>query len=54
MQRSSLAESIASLNLTNFEDADSLISAYKKKKFEIERLKHEYYQLQHDFTTINK
>jgi hypothetical protein len=48
------AESIASLNLTNFEDADSLISAYKKKKYEMEKMMHEYYSLQHEYTIVSK
>jgi hypothetical protein len=34
---------VASVNITNLEDSEGLIRAYKKKKAEFEELKEKYY-----------
>ena len=44
-------QSVASLNITNLEDSEGLIRAYKKKKGEFEELKERYYQLETDLFT---
>lgn len=36
-------QSVASINITNLEDSEGLIRAYKKKKGELEDLKQRFY-----------
>jgi hypothetical protein len=42
---------VASVNLTNLEDSESLIRAYKKKKLELEEFKERYYKMETEFFT---
>jgi len=42
-QTSRPPQSVASVNITNFEDSDGIIRAYKKKKAELEDLKEKFY-----------
>jgi len=39
------------VNITNLEDSEGLIRAYKKKKGELDELKEKYYQVETDFFT---
>ena len=42
---------MASINITNLEDSEGLIRAYKKKKGELDDLKQRYYQIETDYFT---
>jgi len=42
---------VASVNITNLEDSEALIRAYKKKKVELEEVKDKFYKLETDFFT---
>lgn len=42
---------MASLNITNLEDSESLIRAYKKKKTDLEEIKEKYYKIETDLFT---
>jgi hypothetical protein len=42
-QASKPPQSVASINITNLEDSEGLIRAYKKKKAEFEELKERFY-----------
>lgn len=42
---------MASVNITNLEDSEALIRAYKKKKVELEEVKDKFYKLETDFFT---
>jgi hypothetical protein len=42
---------VASINITNLEDSEGLIRAYKKKKGEYEELKERYYVLETEVFT---
>lgn len=44
-------QSVASINITNLEDSEGLIKAYKKKKVELEELKERYYTIETEFFT---
>ena len=50
-QSSRPPQSVASVNITNLEDSEGLIRAYKKKKGELDELKEKYYQVETDFFT---
>lgn len=50
-QSSRPPQSVASVNITNLEDSEGIIRAYKKKKAELEEIKEKYYQLETDFFT---
>lgn len=50
-QASRPPQSVASVNITNLEDSEGIIRAYKKKKAELEELKELYYQLETDYFT---
>ena len=39
------------MNITNLEDSEGLIRAYKKKKGELEEFKEKFYKLETDFFT---
>jgi hypothetical protein len=43
---------VASVNITNLEDSETLISAYKKKKAELEECKQKYYDIETEFFII--
>jgi hypothetical protein len=45
-QASRPPQSVASVNITNLEDSEGIIRAYKKKKAELEELKDRYYQVE--------
>ena len=40
---------MASVNITNLEDSESLIRAYKKKKAELEEYKQKFYETETEF-----
>jgi len=42
-QASRPPQSVASVNITNLEDSEGIVRAYKKKKAELEELKEKYY-----------
>ena len=42
---------MASVNITNLEDSEAMIRAYKKKKAELEEVKDKFYKLETDFFT---
>lgn len=44
-------QSVASVNITNLEDSESLIRAYKKKKAELEDVKEKFYKMETEFFT---
>lgn len=50
-QTSRPPQSVASVNITNLEDSEGIIRAYKKKKGELEELKERFYQLETEFFT---
>jgi hypothetical protein len=50
-QSSKPPQSVASINITNLEDSEGLIRAYKKKKGEYEELKQRYYQIETEYFT---
>jgi hypothetical protein len=50
-QSSKPPQSVASVNITNLEDSEGLIRAYKKKKGEYEELKERYYTIETEFFT---
>ena len=50
-QSSKPPQSVASINITNLEDSEGLIRAYKKKKGELDDLKQRYYQIETDYFT---
>ena len=50
-QASRPPQSVASVNLTNLEDSEGLIRAYKKKKNELEELKEKFYHIETEFFT---
>lgn len=50
-QASRPPQSVASMNLTNLEDSEALIRAYKKKKGELEEIKEKYYKIETDYFT---
>ncbi|CDW80788.1 ribosomal protein s20 [Stylonychia lemnae] len=50
-QSSRPPQSVASLNITNLEDSEALIRAYKKKKNELEEMKNVYYRIETDYFT---
>jgi hypothetical protein len=39
------------MNLTNLEDSEALIRAYKKKKGELEEIKEKYYRIETEYFT---
>jgi hypothetical protein len=45
-------QSVASVNITNLEDSEALIRAYKKKKAELEEVKQKYYEIDTEFFII--
>lgn len=50
-QSSRPPQSVASVNLTNFEDGEALVRGYKKKKRELEELKDAFYKLETEYFT---
>ena len=50
-QASRPPQSIASVNITNLEDSESLIRAYKKKKNEFEELRDTFYHIETEYFT---
>ena len=42
-------QSVASVNITNLEDSEALIRAYKKKKMEVDEYKQKYYEIETEF-----
>ena len=50
-QSSKPPQSVASINITNLEDSEGLIRAYKKKKAEFEDLKERYYLIETELYT---
>ena len=50
-QASRPPQSVASVNITNLEDSEGIIRAYKKKKAEMEELKEKFYQVETEFFT---
>ena len=50
-QSSKPPQSVASINITNLEDSEGLIRAYKKKKGEYEELKERYYSIETEMFT---
>jgi len=42
---------VASMNLTNLEDSEAIIRAYKKKKGELEDMKEKFYKMETEFFT---
>lgn len=46
--------SVASLNITNLEDSEAMIRAYKKKKVELEELKQKYYDIETEYFIIKQ
>ena len=42
------------MNLTNLEDSEALIRAYKKKKMELEEVKDRFYRIETEFFTEKK
>ena len=50
-QASRPPQSVASVNITNLEDSEGMVRAYKKKKGELEELKERYYHLETDCFT---
>ena len=50
-QASRPPQSVASVNITNLEDSEGLIRAYKKKKGELEEFKERFYQLETEYFT---
>jgi len=42
---------VASVNITNLEDSEGLIRAYKKKKAEYEEIKERYYSMETELFT---
>ena len=50
-QASRPPQSVASVNITNLEDSEGIIRAYKKKKAELDDLKEKYYVIETDYFT---
>jgi hypothetical protein len=50
-QTSRPPQSVASINITNLEDSETMIRAYKKKKQEIEDLREKFYLMETDYFT---
>lgn len=50
-QASRPPKSVASVNITNLEDSEGMVRAYKKKKAELEELKERFYHLETDCFT---
>lgn len=50
-QASRPPQSVASVNITNLEDSEGIIRAYKKKKAELEELKEKYYSMETELFT---
>ncbi len=44
-------QSVASVNITNLEDSEGLIRAYKKKKAELEDVKEKFYNMETELFT---
>lgn len=44
-------QSVASINITNLEDSEALIRAYKKKKNELDELREVFYRIETEFFT---
>ena len=40
------------MNITNFEDNDAMVRAYKKKKFELEDFKNKFYKMETEFFSM--
>jgi predicted nucleic acid-binding Zn-ribbon protein len=53
-QASRPPQSVASVNITNLEDSEGLIRAYKKKKAELEELRERFYTLETDYFTVQE
>jgi predicted flavoprotein YhiN len=51
VQTSKPPQSVASVNITNLEDSEGLIRAYKKKKAELDDIKERFYQIETDYFT---
>ena len=45
---------MASVNITNLEDSEALIRAYKRKKFEVEEIKKQFYEIETEFVTMKE
>lgn len=45
---------MASVNITNLEDSEALIRAYKKKKAELEEMKQKFYEMDTEFFIIKQ
>jgi len=43
---------VASVNITNLEDSEGMVRAYKKKKAEYEELREKHYQLEFEYSTV--
>eukprot|EP00347_Sterkiella_histriomuscorum_P023834 403333226 len=50
-QTSRPPQSVASINITNYEDSEALMRAFKKKKNEVEELKENFYRVETEFFT---
>ena len=47
-------QSVASVNITNLEDSEALIRAYKRKKLEVDEYKQKFYDIETEFFTLKE